>query len=193
MRVARKPQSLSPTKPPSWREMRAERMSRQRAEREEQRAARRPRTSPARGEKASAVLTRTDLQQQRGGIERVLAWVVLLISFLGSIVALHGGWPPFLASLTRGPIVLAALLGGVLLQAVLTYLEWWYFDRPLIAWGARLADTALTAAGYGPLFVPPLAAWLVQQDVRWPEPAAWGILILISLGIAWFPESRLVD
>lgn len=194
MRVANKPRGMSPTRPPGWREQRAERIARQaeeRAAKQAERAERRP--SPVASGKPSAVVSRAHLQKQRGVIERVMAWVVLLLSFLGSIVALHGGWPPFIASITDGPIVLGALLGGILLQLVLTFLEWWYFDRLLLAWGARLADTALTAVGYGPLFVPPLATWLAQQGATWPTALAWGIISLVSLGVAWFPESRLVD
>lgn len=196
MRVANRPRGMSPTKPPGWREMRAERIARQaqeRAAKQAERAERAERRPSPVGGKPSAVVSRSHLQQQRGVVERVMAWVVLLLSFLGSIVALHGGWTAFIASLTDGPLMLGALLGGTLLQLVLTFLEWWYFDRVLLAWGARLADTALTAVGYGPLFVPPLAAWLALQGVGWPAGVAWGIISLVSLGVAWFPESRLVD
>lgn len=193
MRVANKPRGMSPTKPPGWREMRAERIARQAEERAARQASRQHGVRRSSGSKPSAVVSRAHLQQQRGVVERVMAWVVLLLSFLGSIVALHGGWVPFIQSLTDGPLMLGALLGGILIQLVLTFLEWWYFDRLLLAWGARLVDTVLTTMGYGPLFVPPLAVWLGQQGATWPVGVAWGIISLISLGVAWFPESRLVD
>lgn len=191
MRVAKRPQKLSPTRPP-WKEQRAERIARQSAERDARRAERA--AAPARSSgKQSAVVTRADLRKQRGSVERFMAWLVLLLSFVGSIVALHGGWPPFIASLTDGPLQLGALLGGVIVQVVLTFLEWYYFDRALIAWGARLADTALTALGYGPLVAAPLAAWLATYAASGAAALAWFLIFVLSFAVAWFPESRLVD
>ena len=191
MQVAKRPHKLSPTRPP-WREQRAERIARQSAERDARRAERA--SNPARSSgKQSAVVTRADLRKQRGSIERFMAWGVLLISFIGTIVVLHGGWPAFIASFTDGPLKIGALLGGVIIQVVLTFLEWYYFDRILLAWGARLADTVLTALGYGPLFVVPLVAWLTPYTASGATALAWTLIALLSLAVAWFPESRLVD
>lgn len=191
MQVAKRPQKLSPTRPP-WKEQRAERIARQSAERDARRAERA--SAPARSSgKQSAVVTRADLRKQRGSVERFMAWLVLLLSFVGSIVALHGGWPPFIASITAGPLNIGALLGGVIFQVVLTFLEWYYFDRILIAWGARLADTALTALGYGPLIVVPLTAWLATYAASGAAALAWFLIFVLSFAVAWFPESRLVD
>lgn len=212
MKVAYKPKGLSPNRPPNWRDERAARIAAQQAEREAKIAAKlaeraapapprpaapaaepAPKAPPRGAGKQSAITTRATLQKQRGAIERAMAWLVLLVSFLGSIVALHGGWPPFIASLTVGPLNLGALLGGVLIQLVLTFLEWYYSDRWPIAWGARIVDTATTAIGYGPLFLAPLMAMLHDRGLADPTLAAWGIISLVSLGVAWFPESRLVD
>jgi hypothetical protein len=143
--------------------------------------------------KPSAIVSRDRLRAQRSGIERAMAWLVLLVSFAGSIAALHGGFAPLIASVVLGPLNLGALLGGVLIQALLTFLEWYYFDRWSIAWGARGLDTALTAIGYGPLFVPPLLALLASRNAPSPLLLAWGIIVLVSFGVAYFPESRLVD
>jgi hypothetical protein len=149
----------------------------------------------ARSGKASAIVTRDHLKKQRGLIERTMAWLVLLISFVGAIAALHGGFAPLIASVRSGQYNIAALLGGVLLQLLLTFLEWYYFDIPKIAWGARIVDALTTAIGYGPLFLAPLALFLYNRgaDVMTATAGAWAIIGLASLGIAWFPEDRLVD
>lgn len=157
------------------------------------RGAKRRTAGGVRGGKDSAIVTRDRLKKQRGLIERSMAWLVLLLSFLGTIAALHGGFPPLIATLRIGPLHMAALLGGVLFQLIITFLEWYYFDRPLIAWGARLVDTGITAVGYGPLLFAPLLVLLYNQGIAQPQPAALGIIIALSLGVAWFPESRLVD
>lgn len=159
-------------------------------------------SKPMRGPKESAIITRARLSKQRGAIERWSAWVVLLVSFLGSVAAFHGGWPPFIASLTDLQPRWAPLLGGVAVQGLLTYLEWHYFDVPLIAWGARLGDAATTALGYGPLVVVGLSTALTPFFSTQPENvatvpegdiAAWCIIGMISLLVAWYPESRLVE
>lgn len=160
-------------------------------------------SKPMRDPKESAIVSRARLRKQRGSIERWTAWVVLLVSFLGSVAALHGGWPPLIASLTTLTPRWAPLLGGIAIQALLTYLEWHYFDVPLIAWGARLGDAATTALGYGPLVVVGLSTALTPFFVAVPDPtvptvpegdiAAWCIIGIVSLLVAWYPESRLVE
>ena len=200
---------------PGWRELRAHRIARQARERAERKQEReRPRETEEEEEeqaqprrrgaqrrtvgrhgKASAIVTRDSLKKQRGAIERTSAWVVLLISFVGAIAALHGGFTPLITSLRNGQYNTAALIGGFLLQLLLTFLEWWYFDRPKIAWSARIADALTTAVGYGPLFLAPLALFLYNRGVQEDASIAlsWVLIGLISLGIAWFPEDRLVD
>lgn len=143
--------------------------------------------------KESAVISRERLRRQRGAIERYTAWVVLLVSFMGSVAALYGGWPALVADLVvlqphAGPIAI-----GIGIQAGLTYLEWHYFDNAPIAWSARIGDAVTTALGYGPLVVAGLAAQLTSQALPDATYLAWGIIGLVSLLVAWYPESRLVD
>lgn len=146
----------------------------------------------ARG-KESAIISRARLRRQRGAVERNTAYVVLFVSFLGTVVAFAGGWPAFIASLQSLQPSVAAIAGGIGLQALLTYLQWHYFDKPPIAWAARGADTALTAIGYGPLFAPWLTMQLAARAVPESLYVAWAILGLVSLAVAWYPESRLVE
>jgi hypothetical protein len=151
------------------------------------------RQQPIPSHKESAVISRARLRKQRGAVERWTAWVVLFVSFLGTVVALHGGWPAFIASLLLLRPNVSALLGGLAIQGALTFLEWHYFDRPLIAWTARAFDTAATAVGYGPLVIVGLTTALLARAVPNAFYVAWGIIGLVSLAVAWYPETRLVD
>jgi hypothetical protein len=149
--------------------------------------------------KPSAIVSQDRLRTQRSSVERYSAYILLLVSGVGTIAALHGSWIAMVHHL-----IPAAVIGGILIQAVLTFLEWYYYDHPYVAWGARVIDTYCTALGFGPLFL----AWLVTQLAARSVPgavaigmlslpvqlvAAWVIIGIVSLGIAWFPETRLVD
>jgi hypothetical protein len=156
-----------------------------------------PLVSPPSGERAgegkktkqSAVVSRAQLERGRGRVERLTAYIVLLVSFVGTIVALHGGWEVVLTS----GLQVRALVGGVLLQVVLTWLQWSYHHIRALCWGSRLVDAALTAYGYGPLFIVALVGYLTERSIPQPLFAGWFILGLVSLLLAWYPESRLVD
>ena len=143
--------------------------------------------------KESAITSRATLRRQRGNIERYSAWLLLLISFLGTIAALAGGWPALIARCLAFDPPWAAILGGILIQAGLTFLEWWYYDRPLVSYPARIADAVFTALGYGPLVLASIAAALVARGVDSPIWVAWAIVGVASYALAWYPESRLID
>ena len=148
---------------------------------------------PIRRGKASAIVSRERLRRQRGGVERATAWIVLLVSVFGSVAALAGGWQPLIAGIVTRHPQWYAIVGGIGLQVALTFLEWYYFDSPLVSWPARLLDTVLTALGYGPLVFVSLVAFLAARHVPQPVYVADGIILLFSLAVAWYPESRLVD
>lgn len=143
--------------------------------------------------KESAIVRRATLRRQRGAVERSTAWIVLALSVLGTIAALAGGWTPLVIGIINLDPQWSAIIGGVAIQGALTFLEWWYFDNPLVAWPARAFDTLLTALGYGPLVLVALTAFLVARHAPAPLYLAWGIVGLVSLLAAWYPESRLVD
>lgn len=138
--------------------------------------------------KDSAIVSRARLRKQRGAIERWSAFVLLFVSFLGTIAALAGGWPALLSAPRIAPIV-----GGLAVQAGLTYLQWHYYDNRLLSRPSRMIDAALTALGYGPLFLTWLMGELAARGVPEPWYIAWAIIGLVSYGLAWYPESRLVD
>ena len=143
--------------------------------------------------------SRERLVRSRTGVEKAAAWALLAVSWLGSIVTAHGGW----AALVASPSL--ALTGvGLVAQAVLTYLQWSYPDVWWVAWPARAVDALLTALGYGFLFIGGLTLLLARTGLSlapWPMAwfvvsvaglVAWAIIYLISLGVAYYPESRLV-
>ncbi len=140
--------------------------------------------------KQSAIVTRATLDRQRGAFERISAFGVLFFSFAGSIAALSGGWPALRADPHLAPIV-----GGIVIQAVLTISEWWY-GGGRGRWRYRLAlllDMALTTIGYGPLIVPYLAAYLAARGLPYAEPLAWLAVAMLSFVIAYYPERMLID
>jgi hypothetical protein len=143
--------------------------------------------------KASAVVGRATLRKQRGTVERATAWIVLFMSFLGTIVAFHGGWDVLIDSVVNRQPNIAAWLFGFGLQLFLTFLQWYYYDNRIVAWSARGFDTWFTAVGYGPLFLAPLMAFLVARGIESPLYFTWGMIGIASLLAAWYPESRLVD
>lgn len=142
--------------------------------------------------KQSAIVSRQTLDRQRGTFERLSAAGLLFISFAGSIAAVSGGWNLLLTHPQIGAIV-----SGILLQVVLTAAEWWY-GAGRGRWRYRVAlcvDTALTAAGYGPLLVPWLSTYLAARgagDVLAPV-VAWGVVGIASGALAWYPEYVLID
>lgn len=141
--------------------------------------------------KPSAVVRRATLNRARSGVERASALLLLLLSFVGTIVALHGGWAPVLAM----QISARAVIGGIVLQGLLTWLEWAYGDRRINFkyLGALAADTLLTISGYGPVIVPLLAPPLAARSVPEPDLVSWLIVAIVALALAWYPESRLID
>jgi len=143
--------------------------------------------------KESAVVRRATLRKQRGKVERATAWIVLFVSALGTIATFAGGWEPLIASIRALRPNWAAIAGGVGAQALLTFLEWHYYDVPLVSWPARFFDTILTALGYGPLVAALLIGILTTRNAPLPFQLAWGIIILVSFLIAYYPESRLVE
>ena len=133
--------------------------------------------------KQSAILTRAQLDKQRGAFERFSALGLLFFSFAGTIAALSGGWTALRSDPHPAPIV-----GGITLQLTLTAMEYWY-GAGRGAWRYRVAlcvDAALTTVGYGPLFVPFLAPWLASHGLgEMAAPGAWLIVAVAAFLLAW--------
>jgi len=147
--------------------------------------------STSEGPKRSAIVRRETLDRQRGAFERFSAFGVLFFSFAGTIAALSGGW----ASLANTPR-LAPIALGFAVQVAITAAEWWY-GAGRGRWRYRTAlviDSALTAAGYGPLVASWIAAYLAARGMgELAIVVAWSIIGVASLAIAWYPERTLID
>jgi len=141
--------------------------------------------------KQSAIITRAQLDKQRGAFERFTAVGILFFSFAGTIAAFSGGWTAL-----RSELHLAPIIAGIATQLALTAAEWWY-GAGRGAWRYRLAlciDSALTTIGYGPLIVPWLALYLTTRGMgEMASPLAWGLIGVVSFLVAWYPERTLID
>lgn len=141
--------------------------------------------------KESAIVSRAALDRQRGMFERWMAAGLLFISFAGSIAAFSGGWATLLYSPHLGAIAI-----GVAVQVALTAAEWWYGDGRG-RWRYRVAlcvDTALTAVGYGPLLAPWITSYLAARGAGDASSAiSWGVVVVASTALAWYPEWVLID
>ncbi len=136
--------------------------------------------------KESAVVARASIRRRRGAVERWSAYIILLVSFVGTIVALHPGrWLDIFAL----QFSLYAVCGGILLQGLLTWLQWAYSERWRVAWTARLIDAVCTAWGFGPLIL--LLAGITLPDLRATVLFYVGFTV-VCLFPAWYPENRLV-
>jgi len=142
--------------------------------------------------KASAVVSRAQLARSRGAFERAMAATVLLVSYLGTVLTIAGGVAPLLAAPTR-PL---PWLGALVVQGGLTALQWWYGNvsrRHPAYLGSLVIDAGATIWGYGPVFAPPIAAAIAAREISEPALAAWAIVGVAALAIAWYPEHILVD
>lgn len=147
--------------------------------------------TPAKARKQSAIISRATLDKQRGAFERFSALGLLLLSFAGTIAALSGGWTAL-----RSEPRLAPIAGGFMLQLALTATEYWY-GAGRGPWRYRLAlclDSALTAVGYGPLLVPGLSSYLSTRGTgELADVAAWFVVAVAAVVLAWWPERTLID
>jgi len=120
--------------------------------------------------------------------------LVLVVSFIGAMVALNGRWPtPIYAVWTLSPI---AIVGGLVLQGFCTLAEWANRKRRLDPrYLAPLAlDIGTTYIGFAPLFLPTFTTALDTAGM--PASAAQigahvGI-ILIAVWFAYYPEVTLI-
>jgi len=140
----------------------------------------------------AALFSRRRLARQQTGFEQFVAWLLLIISFVGSALLDGGGVDAWVRWQPNLWIAGAALA----LQGVLTYVQWIYAEQGRQSWQyllAVLVSSALTAGGYWQLAHP----WGVQLLARWQVPSAnapyvaGGLIILTALLIDIFPEQTL--
>lgn len=144
-------------------------------------------------------ISREALVRNRTKVEKVLAWIGLVVGWIGSVSTAHGGWGNLIASPSLG-----LACAGLGTQALLTWAQWSYGDKRSIAWPARVIDATLTALGYGFLFIIPLTVALSRTGLSmtpWPVAwfvvsvaglVAWAVIWVLALLVAWYPERTLV-
>lgn len=159
------------------------------------------RSAPLRDErrKDTAVVRGETVDRAAIGIMRYGAIALLAISFLGSVVALNGGWGPILAAWPqpwRGVNLLAAVV-GVGLQIWLTLIEWHKRHNKLsLLYITHLAiDAALTFLGYAPILVPFFTGGFVKLNVEagLARYAAGALTVVLVVILAKLPEELLVE
>jgi hypothetical protein len=165
-----------------------------------------PRTSTVRSKpvkqarsKDTAVIRGETVDRAAIGIMRYGALVLLLISFLGSVVALNGGWAPIINAWPKpwqGVNLLAAIV-GVGLQSWLTLIQWHKrHDKLSLLYLTHLAiDATLTFLGYYPILVPFFAGGFVKlgMEPQNAQYAAYGLTTVLAVVLAKIPEEMLVD
>lgn len=150
------------------------------------------RSAPIR--KKSAVITQRQLDRSRPYFERYASWALLALSFLGSVVAFHGGdW----AAIRTWQLRTDAVIGGVVLQSLCTYVEWSYRHRrfhPLYLFVLAL-DAGPTAIGYYPIVRGPLSyiSGVIGLQGSQATTFVYVAVGIAALLLAWLPESRMID
>ncbi|HEX6290232.1 MAG TPA: hypothetical protein VFZ66_13650 [Herpetosiphonaceae bacterium] len=149
--------------------------------------------------KASAVFSGETFEAFQPWIERTVGAVLLLTSFVGSVVAFNGGWEATFHrswDLQRWTIAPLALVVGLAVQLVCTLVEWAYRRRRL-SWQyllALLVDSGATLFAFLPVLYAPIFGSLAGVV---PPLLAMGVAYLVSLAVvlvaAIMPEHILVE
>lgn len=149
--------------------------------------------------KPSAVFRSATFEAFQPWIERVVGCVLLLASFVGSVVAFNGGWERSFhtswdpSQWTIAPIALGAGFG---VQIACTLVEWAY-RRHRLSWQYLLAlavDSGSTLYAFLPVLYIPIVGSLTGIV---PAMVAMGVAYLMSLAVvlvaAIMPEHILVE
>jgi hypothetical protein len=149
--------------------------------------------------KDTALIRGETVDKAAVGIMRYGAIALLAMSFLGSVVALNGGWQPIIEAWPKpwlGVSVLAAVV-GVGLQSWLTMIQWHKRHNKLsLLYITHLTiDATLTFLGYYPILVPFFAGGFTKISLSTSEAqyAAFALTAVLALILAKIPEEMLVD
>src|SRR5437868_4347998 len=120
---------------------------------------------------------------------------ILLISFIGAIMAFNGSWPTSWQFWHE--ISITAVVAGIILQSFCTLMEWANHKRkgspqylaPLIL------DIASTYVGFTPLLIPIFEKALLHATL--PTLAAQIIahigVVILAWWVAYYPEQNLIE
>jgi hypothetical protein len=156
--------------------------------------------------KGSAIFNGSQFDAGRPIFERFLAGVILLLSFVGAIVVVAGGWTNIPVGLNVG-----SFFGGLTLQGICTAVQWFYRKNK---WTVQYqlflqVDACTTTIAYYAVIEGPVRAFAgfvlgaVAMVLGWsviPASAAlvvealtWVVTYGIALLGALIPEDRLID
>lgn len=166
-------------------------------------------TTPRR--KETAIVRGTTVDAVAVRLMRFGAIALLAMSFLGTVIAINGGWEPIIAAWPapwQGISLLAAVV-GLSLQGWITLIEWYQRRRKsgLLYLSHASVDVIFTYMGYAPILAPFFTAGLTDMGlVAWlatfldQEPAvalvtllATTIVGILSVILAVLPEQMLVE
>jgi hypothetical protein len=120
---------------------------------------------------------------------------LLVVSFVGAIVAINGAWPNPWYDVRQ--ISLIAAIGGFVLQGFCTLMEWANRKRRLSPkyLGPLVLDLGSTYIGFAPLLAPIFVGGLVRAGLGDTLAAiiAHAGVILLAIWLAYYPEQNLVD
>lgn len=169
----------------------AQGVARPRESRRASRAA--PRTKP------TAIVSGETVDRAAIGLMRYGAIALLIVSFVGSIAAVNGGWDPVIKAWPQpweGVNPLAAGVGFGL-QWWITMIEWHKRHHKLsLLYIFHLAiDTILSFLGFYPLIGPLFASGLAKMGLEQGAAnlAAGAIVAVLSVVLAMLPEQMLVE
>ena len=135
-------------------------------------------------------IKRSELIRKRKWFSWYAAWVLLFMGVVGSIVAGNGGW----VNVLSGKFTYAGTIGAILAQTILTGIQWSMPDHKALVYLSRALDAVLTFVGYGPLVLISTTGILVTLGIpfQYAYYYACGIIYMVAVIVAWYPEFRLV-
>lgn len=150
--------------------------------------------------KPTAIVSGDCAERAANGVIRYTSIIVLVTSFVGTIVAINGRWPNTWQFWTAGfwsQVSLLALVGGCAIQGLCTLFEWGFRRRRLDPryFVPFLIDMAATYVGFGIILVGPFTTAFTRTNLAAPIPAILAHLgvLLLSAFAAYYPEQNLVD
>lgn len=120
---------------------------------------------------------------------------LLVVSFVGAIIAINGAWPSPWYDVRQ--ISLIAAIGGILLQVFCTLMEWANRKRRFTPQylGPLAIDLGSTYIGFAPLLAPIFAGGLARAGLgdTLARVIAHAGVVMLAIWLAYYPEQNLVD
>lgn len=145
-------------------------------------------------QKSPAIFRASSVEEFARHTVRWTSIIVLIGSFVGSVMAFNGSWPATWKVWEH--ISLVALVGGIGVQVFCTLMEWANRKNRLSPRyiGPLLIDVGSTYIGFAPLLIPVLVRALSRTTM--PASAAQVVahvaVIVVAWWLAYYPETNLI-